>query len=388
MRLLIDRSLFGQNRYLLLDGKEYAWVDNSDVDHDLFLDINESNTLNEYLRLYDIDPIEFIDKKYKAMMNVVAAHSPNWKYVLPKSVYSKKLDILNTFLEDTYPIIDKDNYAKTLEAGNFILRQLEEFKPNKEVLGSKIENPTIKKIIQSFTPGSNGLTKKLTYDRFKTVTGRLVVQNGPQVLLLPRRMKNIFESSYSEGKILWVDFVSLEPRFAKLLTSDVAKKDIYTDIIKEYDLSYSREKVKAAVLSTLFGAGLSKLTEIVGKEAFVIKKAIDEYFNLKHILSMAGDYSKGKIKNYFGRPIPLKKLTSNVAVNNFIQSSSVDVSLMGFSSLMKDARMPNTVKPLCIIHDALVLDVKNSDIEQVYKIINEGIDIENVGHFFLECDII
>ena len=372
----------------MLDNGKYSWIDECNAEHDLFLDINEINTLNDYLRLYGIDPIVFIDDKYQNMLSTVGAQAPNWKYVLPSSIYSKKMGFLNAFLGDIYPLLGEDSYAKIFSAGNYVLNQLEGFVPNKSVLETELENPTVKNIIRSFTPTESGLTRELVYDRFKTVTGRLVVKSGPQVLLLPRGMKNIFKSRYDNGKILWIDFVSLEPRFAKLLTAGVTKKDIYTDVMEEYSLTCGRERVKAAVLSTLFGAGLAKLTEIVGKEAFLIKKAIDEYFDLKHILTLAGDYKGGKIKNYFGRPISLKKSTSNVAVNNFVQSSSVDIALMGFSDLIKHPDMPESMKPLCVIHDALVVDVKNSDIEQACEIINGGIDIKGVGHFFLEYDII
>jgi len=214
----------------------------------------------------------------------------------------------------------------------------------------------------------------------------LVVESGPQVLLLPRDMKTIFKSRYDCGKILWIDFVSLEPRLAKLLNSSSTKKDIYNDIIDEYKLSYSRKKVKAAVLSTLFGAGISKLTEIVGKEAVLIKKAIDEYFDLKSILRKTGDFKSGKIENYYGRPIKLKRNTANVAINNYIQSTGVDVSLYGFSKISE--KMPSSFKPLAVVHDALVADVNNCDLEEVYRIIKEGIDIPDIGHFYLECDII
>ena len=386
MKLLVDKSLFTNENHLLMTREGYQWVSNANVDHDLYLDINESNTLNDYLKMYGIKPMIFIEDKYKKMISTVKAVDPNWKQILPSNVYSKKINDLNVFLKLAKKQIH-DGYSEKFLEGNFILKNLEEFVPNEKVLNLKIENPTVRKTIQSFYPEKNGMTKRVLYNRLKTVTGRLVVNKGPQVLLLPRDMKNIFQSRYEDGKILWIDFVSLEPRFAKLLNSDSTKKDIYTDIMEKYKLSCDRKKVKAAVLSTLFGAGLSKLTEIVGKEAFIIKKAIDEYFDLDKILETIGKYDSGKIKNYFGRPISLKKATSNIAINNFIQSSCVDISLIGFSKLIKDSRMPKSVRPLCVIHDAFVLDVRNSDIDATYEIINEGINIDNVGHFFLECNI-
>lgn len=388
MKILVDKSLFGNEKYLLMSENECLWAKNGSISHDLYLDTNKANTLNDYLSLYGINPLVFIDEKYQKMLSTTGARVPNWKNSLPQRVYSSKLESLFSFLKNANQLFVEESYAEVYKAGDYILQKLEGFTPNAAVLGSKIENPTVRNTIKSFTPEPDGVTKKVLYNRFKTVTGRLVVKSGPQVLLLPRSMKNIFKSRYADGSILWIDFVSLEPRFTKLLTSGFTEKDIYTDVIKEYSLTCGREKVKAAILSTLFGAGLAKLTEIVGKEAFIIKKAIDEYFSLDRVLELAGDYTTGKIKNFFGRPISLKKSSSNIAVNNFVQSSSVDIALMGFSSLIKDHRLPKSVKPLGIVHDALIIDVKNSDIDAVYEIINEGISIKNVGHFFLECDII
>ena len=77
-----------------------------------------------------------------------------------------------------------------------------------------------------------------------------------------------------------------------------------------------------------------------------------------------------------------------MAINNVVQSSSVDVSLIGFSNLMNNPRMPDSAKSLCVIHDALVIDIRNDDIPQLSKIINDGIDIKDVGHFFLEYDVL
>ena len=75
----------------------------------------------------------------------------------------------------------------------------------------------------------------------------------------------------------------------------------------------------------------------------------------------------------------MKKTASNVAVNNFVQSSCVDVSLKGFSSL----ELPLSAKPLAVIHDALVLDVLKEDLQLLNSIIKKGLFIDDIGHFHL-----
>ena len=83
------------------------------------------------------------------------------------------------------------------------------------------------------------------------------------------------------------------------------------------------------------------------------------------------------------RNISLKSSNSNLALNNYIQSSCVDISLMGFSSLLKSSNFPNSAKPIAVVHDDLVLDVKNSDLQTLEEIINKGINIDNLGKFYL-----
>ena len=382
MKIMIDKSFFNNQKYLIIQNSEFSWCSKKQESVDLFLDIGKSNSLNDYFEIHGLDRLEFLEKKYLDMMQAVSSSNPPWKEVLPYRIYSEKMSKLQIFLDEAKSLSNK-KYSKVFSSGNEVLHNLSTFKIEESVLGTKIENPTVRKILSSFSPKEDGFTSHLTYDRLKTVTGRLVVKSGPQVLLLPRGSKNIFKSRYEDGSIVWVDYVSLEPRLAKLLKSKTTKVDIYSDIIKEYDLSHDRKTIKAAVLSTLFGAGISKLTEIVGKEAFLIKKSIEDYFDLKSILDSAGDFKSGKIYNHFGRPINLKKKTSNVAVNNFIQSSGVDVSLVGFSNLMK--KFPDSVKSLAVIHDALVLDVHKDELASVKEIVKEGIEISDLGHFYLEC---
>jgi hypothetical protein len=387
VKVVIHKSVLGNRKHLILEDDEYRWCSDAVENCDLMLTTQDKNSLSEFARLYDIKKVDFIEKKYQKIADVLSVKNPEWKYILPKKVYDKALGDLHEYLDITKELLRDAEYSAHYSRGNVILHELSRIKPNEGVIRdclTKTKNATVKSTIKSFEPVDDGFCRPLVYNRLKTVTGRLIVEEGPQVLLLPREMKNIFQSRYGvDGSIVWVDFVSLEPRFTKLVTSDETEIDIYTDILHKYNLRCTRDQVKVAVLSTLFGAGLAKLTSIVGKEAILIKKAIKEYFNLGDISSIVGNYKTGKINNYFGRPIKLKKTVANVAMNNFIQSSSVDISLMGFSSFIKDPELPKSVRSLCVIHDALVLDVRNSDIDKLRRIIKGGVCINNVGHFFL-----
>ena len=383
MKILIDKRCFSSGKYLLIDNDSYLWENSNNVDHDLFFSLDSECSLNKYIELHGKEPINFIEKKYLRMMNSLNSRHPSWKYILPKEKYNKLVRKFQEDLKSSKDFFCKNRYSTHYSEGNEILKKLQRIQPDLEILNdlvSKETNPTLKGIYNSFLPEKDGFCKKVSYDRLKTVTGRLIVDSGPQVLLLPKKAKNILKSSYGkDGKIVWVDYVSLEPRFTKLLSSEEVPTDIYNDILESYSLNLSRKEVKLCVLAVLFGAGISKITEIAGKEAVLIKKAISDYFAFKDILRKAGDYSSGKITNHFGRPIKMKKTASNVAVNNFVQSSCVDVSLKGFSKL----KLPKSSKPLAVIHDALVLDILKEDLQNLNSIIKKGLFIDTVGHFHL-----
>ncbi len=387
MKLLIDKSCFASGKYLFIEDSSYSWKENPEKKSDLFLSLDRECSLNKFISLYGQEPIEFLERKYLKMMESLNTKKPDWKSILPTEKYHMIIRNFQENLKNTKNFLYNERYFSFFSKGNEILNNLSPIKPDSDLLNSLIkkeENPTLKGILKSFSPENNGFCSVVSYDRLKTVTGRLVVKNGPQVLLLPKNAKKVITSRYGkDGAIVWVDYVSLEPRFTKLLNSDTAPLDIYNDIIASYDLNLDRKKVKLAVLAILFGAGVSKITEIVGRDAIIVKKAISEYFAFKDILNATGEYSTGKIKNYFGRPIKLKKSASNVAINNFVQSSSVDVALMGFSKL----ELPKSAKPIAVIHDALVVDVLKEDLHQLASIIKKGVSIEEVGHFHLGFEV-
>ena len=98
-----------------------------------------------------------------------------------------------------------------------------------------------------------------------------------------------------------------------------------------------------------------------------IKSVVEEYFNISCIEKLADNGDKNLRYNYFGRPIRnIDENKSNVIVNNYIQSSAVDIALTYFYELVINLNLEKAV-PLFIIHDAFVFDVKQSYIEEFSK---------------------
>jgi hypothetical protein len=57
----------------------------------------------------------------------------------------------------------------------------------------------------------------------------------------------------------------------------------------------------------------------------------------------------------------------HLLVNSYAQSTGVDVSLLGFKSIV-DSLGSDGIRPLFVLHDALILDVRGDRFEDVQKI--------------------
>ena len=385
MKILVDKAFFKNSNFLIVENDHVRWSCKKVSDFDCYISVGEDE-LSRFSSAFSIEKPEFFDNSIKKMCETLNIKSPSISKMLPSSFYNKKIKNLEKYIAEVKNLLTLEKYAQNYLDGNSILNNLEKILVDKDSLKNIIkseQNPTVKSTLKSFFPAQDDYCHKIRYNRNKTVTGRLVVESGPQVLLLPKKNKNIFKSRYQNGKIIWVDFISLEPRFTKLLFSSETEKDLYSQILESVSLDLSREQVKIAVLSIIFGAGLSKLTETFGRDALLIKKKISSFFKLEDVLELIEKSKKEEYRNYFGRPLKIKKKAKNVLINNYIQSSSVDVSLMGFSKLIKSCENIRSLKPLAVVHDALVLDIKESELEDFKQIINKGIDLKDLGKFYL-----
>lgn len=223
--------------------------------------------------------------------------------------------------------------------------------------------------IRSFEPDDNGFAEPIIYDRFKTLTGRLTVNSGPQILTLKREHRDLLVSD-TGGCIVSVDFAALE---ARVLLYEAGRRcdepDLYGMIAR--DLGYDRKAVKAAVISELYGSSkyaLGKVLGIEGKELNSFVRRVKAYFNTRELLNRikAQFFETGHIINRYGRPVLIDDPMDHIFINYYAQSSGVDVTLLGFSLLVEHlARECPGVRPLYLLHDALILDVPLKYIDEV-----------------------
>lgn len=260
-------------------------------------------------------------------------------------------------------------------------------------------------LVKTFTPDRNGFAKKVVYDHFKSPTGRLVVSDGPHILTINKKYRDMISSSYGEkGKILCVDYVSLEP--AVLLNDSVNvhsnwlsstrdtsiqnSQDIYAQVAEILFVNnllnerITRDDAKAIVLRTIYGAQEDLIGQILqGKNSVPLHDflfEVRELFGINNLLQCLrserklsnGDF----IWNSYQRAIPTTGVEDYKLVNYYVQSSAVDVALLGFKQIV-DSLKWHEVRPLFVLHDALFLDVHESALEVFAACVEEGKGVPN-----------
>ena len=162
-----------------------------------------------------------------------------------------------------------------------------------------------------------------------------------------------------------------------------------------FNESLSRDIVKIATLSTLYGSSHKRISEMIEDESLDVQSVqnkIRKYFNIP-ILSrrLSREFSEnGYINSSFGRKITPRKESNHIFVNHFIQSTATDFSILGFKDLCQRLGLENIIfNPLFVIHDALIMDIHCDDIENVKNIVKEGIRLKNFyGTFPMSFKII
>lgn len=276
-------------------------------------------------------------------------------------------------------------YLSTLRKNQNIFKNLYRAKINGlsyRVFKELEKNETILSGLEKFKP-SKGYCSEIKYNQTNTVTGRLTTtKDSPNILTLPARCRKIFESRWQqEGDLLYIDFKTLEPRVVRKINGKNASDDIYLEIADMLDFEVDRIIIKRGIISTLYGA-TSTISGLSQERSKAVLEATKSYFDLASIDKKASYvHDVGCRLNFFGRPIwNIKEEQGNKIVNNYIQSTAVDVALSYFSELC-DLIDLDLCKPIFIIHDALVLDVHKDYIETCKKIVQDGYTCTQLGHF-------
>lgn len=219
---------------------------------------------------------------------------------------------------------------------------------------------------------SGGLCERILYDTASTKTGRMSVVSGPNALTMQKEFKRNLISCFEGGSIIEVDYSALEPRSAlAIANSEIASvEDVYNDIGNRLGIN-DRAVAKQVIISFLYGAAKATISRIAGIPEYILQPKLDELKDIflydETIAEINQQLAKnGYFRNHAGRIIFPTSEKSGTLFNNYCQSTAVDIAMSGFTSMLSLFRENNlSARPICFIHDAVVLDVPKKELEFV-----------------------
>lgn len=367
-----------------------TWVD-SPPRGSWIVDVNirQSNCVMSLARLAG-RTITFPQQAYvNAYANVgVEKQDVPWMKGMPVTRVQNTLHELTREIVSLLESQDRDYYEHVFEPSRRLLGDLKPAAIDIDSLRSHVDIDGNQSALETFTPTA-GFAPVPIYDQFKR-TGRLAVQQGANILTLKRTHRDILTSRWDGGRVLSIDYKTLEARIAAIEAGIKPPIDVYDDVAKSIG-GISRNVAKKAVLATLYGAGEAALYADVdpASAGWLIDK-IRSHFKVDDItdrLLLERERNGGFIRSHMGRRVSCTN-TRHIVYNSYVQSMGVDVAMMGFvkaTGKMRDMGLLSV--PLFILHDALVIDMHPNDIEYVDEITEVMTNVEGYDEkFYVKCE--
>ena len=393
----LDVALLGTDQHLLVTGGVVSW--SSTVPPDVFhctgrLKPNSDWCLDTVAKLVGTVPPTQPPPRFGQAMSLLSSSLPGavpWQQVMPTQAHQ---DFIRALVVSARVVMQSplvDYFESVWRSGNAVVGSLAR---------ASIDRPTWQRLVdeglgnvpalKSFEPDAGGLAPAVTYDRFATLTGRLTVTAGPQILTLKREHRRIIRSRHGDaGTIVAIDFAALE---ARVLLYEFGRScdepDLYGALARE--LGHDRNAIKGAVICELYGSSkhaLGKHLGIEGKALNDFVKRVKAYFRTSELLARikAQFVATGRITNRYGRPIKVDEPLDHVLINHYAQSTGVDVTMLGFHQVVQ--RLPPRSVPIYLLHDSILLDVHNDELADVQKIDNVRVK-GYVQHFPLRMEYV
>lgn len=397
----IDRSLIGTEKHLLFDSG-FSWIDEPPVDSWLLSgDIDNDHPLNldVLFKLHNIEIDTSLPYKHTHAMSLVMSGSSQevpWSYVMPVRDHRAFVNNLINKTVEAIKELPKDYYIDIWKAGSQVLSSLRPAAIDTVLWNEMMENkPGNVHVVATFSPDKKGFAPKVKYNRFGTRTGRLTVSSGPNILTLKREFrKSLLKSSYPGGSIISIDFAALEARVLLYEAGGRCEEpDLYAMIARDvFHGSASRQQVKGAVISEVYGSSKHALGEALG----ITGQELDEFVSKVHNFFKISDLKKrvkdqfiksGWITNRYNRRIMIDVPMDHIFVNYYAQSTGTDVVMLGFRDLLTRLRKLPGVRPLYVLHDALLVDCPPQHVAAIMS--ESAVKVKGyVQKFFIKPEII
>jgi len=325
-------------------------------------EVNATN-LEDLATAFDAKLPELIPDEMKSVYQTfIGDREVNWLKALGVKGLQKNL---LKYRESLLPIVEKMEaygYVDTLIKGRTVFEHLQPVRVDTMKVRSLIDGGTH---LNSFLPKTGSYCEPIRYSHGSR-TGRLTVKSGPRVLTLSKENRGILKSRYPNGSIYIIDFICLEPRLALYATGRKSEIDIYGEIANI--TGETRAKSKIATLSFIFGASSHDYM------SDNLKRYIHNHFAVNSLLRTIVDCEG---RNGFGRNLHVEE--ERHLIPHWVQSTAVDVCLLGFSDLVK--KIENLADPLFLVHDALFIDIPENNLRLISDIVKEGLMVSPYGHF-------
>lgn len=402
LRFCVSKNLIGANSDIVYDDGKLSFVDAPPEDC-WFVDGTLKSGALCMDTLFKLEHVKLSfnpAKKFVKTMSLVAPDLVDipWAKVMPEEAYRGFIKNLIKSIIEALVTVSTNYYVGTWVPSGAILDKLVPAKIDRrrwhELMHSE-ENATNRSVLESFEPDSSGYARLVSYDRMKTRTGRLSVKSGPQILTLKKSYRNILTSRYGEnGVIAYIDFAALEVRIILHESGRwFDEADIYAKLAKDiFNGTVDRSVVKGAVISELYGVSHQRLSKILNLGERDVKRFIEvvrTYFDVETLLArIRNQFAKhGHVKNRYGRKVVVDNPVDHMLMNSYVQSTGVDVSLLGFSNLAKLLEKKNIVaEPIFVLHDAMFLDVHKDELQNVIDISKKVRVKGYVQSYFLHVD--
>lgn len=293
---------------------------------------------------------------------------------------------------------------------------LEELAESNQIAKDILEHRTYMKLKTTYVDSLPKLVDKNNkihthYNQTVTTTGRLSssdpnLQNIPIKTDFSNRIRAAFVASDKENySILSADYSQIELRLLAHISGDKALIEAFKSNVDVHTLTASkifgvepnsvtkemRRKAKAVNFGIIYGQTRYGLSSALGITPFEAQDFIDRYFRQYPKISqymtntLMEAHDAGYVETLFGRRrylneelnsrnAKIREFAERAAINAPLQGTSADLIKMAMVEL--DERLKNYRANILIqVHDELVLEVHNDDIEPVSKIVLESMEL-------------
>lgn len=362
---VISKDMLGSDLSIRVEGKALRQVKNYGEDFVTGSSSTVAKALDEILPVFGLQVPGLVPGELRNSYEAIHPEGTiNWMRALGKDRFVRHLKTFSKDVEDSITKASESPYLNTLVDGRRLLERLESAIVDRDEVESLLAESD-NGFLRSFLPEEGNILPVVKYSH-DSATGRLRVISGPKILNLSKQHRKVMKSRFRRGTVAMIDFVSLEPRTTLLLTRSDTPLDIYEAMREETGSDLSRAKLKVATLASLYGSTHSDPATMSVVNKFFRTQEIHE----RHL-------RETPMVNLYGRP--LMPESDRLRLSYFIQSTSVDVSLLGFGKIV---RKYLEMVPLFVLHDALVVDIETDLFRELSRAPIE-VAVEPLGKYYL-----